>query len=203
MIPKIIHQFWIGPKKRPDTLIETWRRLNPTWEHVLWTEDNLPTDFQLQDKIHCMREFAGKVDMMRYETLIKYGGFCIDADAECVTPLDDFLVENDSFTCWENENARPGLMSVGYMASTPDNVFFRRVVDELKHKHIEPTASAWRTVGNQHMTDTYMKYGHPPLKVYPSYYFLPEHFTGVVYRGEGKVYARQHWGSTHGSTLYG
>ena len=203
MIPKIIHQFWIGPRTRPDALIDTWRKLNPTWEHVLWTEDNLPSDFILQDKIRNLREYAGKVDMMRYETLIRHGGFCIDADAECVAPLDDSFVENDSFTCWENEHARPGLLSVGYMASTPGNVFFQRVVNELKTKDIDPRMSAWRVVGNQHLTDTYNKYGYTGLRIYPSHYFLPEHFTGVTYTGGGKIYARQHWGSTNGSRLYG
>ena len=43
MIPKIIHQIWVGDQsKRPDDLIQTWIDLNPTWKHCLWTEDNIP-----------------------------------------------------------------------------------------------------------------------------------------------------------------
>lgn len=204
MIPKIIHQFWIGPKKRPDHLISTWRKLNPTWEHVLWTEDNLPSDFILQHKINEMQQYPGKVDMMRYEILMRYGGFCVDADAECVSPLDDFLTENEAFTCWENEWKRPNLLSVGYMAATPGNQFFKYVVNELLYKHYNPLESAWKTVGNQHLSDVYFKYRdhYTKLKIYPSYYFLPEHHSGWKYSGSEKIYARQHWGSTHGSSLY-
>jgi glycosyltransferase involved in cell wall biosynthesis len=33
--------------------------------------------------------------------------------------------------------------------------------------------------------------------IFPSYYFLPTHASGVTYHGHGKVYAHQEWGSTH------
>jgi mannosyltransferase OCH1-like enzyme len=43
MIPKIIHQIWVGDQsKRPDKLIQTWIDKNPSWQHKLWTDDNLP-----------------------------------------------------------------------------------------------------------------------------------------------------------------
>lgn len=203
MIPKIIHQFWIGPRTRPDALIDTWRKHNPSWEHVLWTEANIPNDFLLQSKIDEMPHLAGKVDMMRYETLLRYGGFCIDADAECVKPLDDFFTENDCFTCWESEEARPGLIAVGYMAAVPDCQFFKSVVEDIRYKNYDPREEAWLNVGNQHFTDTYQKYNYDKLTIYPSHYFIPDHFTGTKYSGTGDVYAKQHWGSTHKSNLYG
>ena len=41
MIPKIIHQFWVGPKPPPMNLIQTWRDAHPDWVHMLWTNDML------------------------------------------------------------------------------------------------------------------------------------------------------------------
>jgi hypothetical protein len=99
----------------------------------------------------------------------------------------------------------PDLLSVGYMASVQGGGFFKLVVDELKNKQYDPNNSAWRVVGNQHLSDVYAKYRHVygKLQVYPSHYFIPEHHSGQKYYGNGPVYARQHWGSTHGSELYG
>ena len=43
MIPKKIHQIWLGDqKKRPQNLINSWKYKNPDWDHFLWTEENLP-----------------------------------------------------------------------------------------------------------------------------------------------------------------
>lgn len=152
--------------------------------------------------IDTMPSLAGKVDMMRYETLIRYGGLCLDADSECIAPLDDFLIDNDSFTCFENEYARPGLLAVGCMASTPDNEFFKLVVSDLLKKKFDFNSEAWETVGNRHLTETYRKHKYDKLKVYPSHYFLPRHYSGQEYSGSDKVYAKQYWGSTGNTSLY-
>ena len=43
MIPKIIHQIWLGDQsKRPNEFIKTWVDMNPSWKHILWTESNIP-----------------------------------------------------------------------------------------------------------------------------------------------------------------
>jgi cellulose synthase/poly-beta-1,6-N-acetylglucosamine synthase-like glycosyltransferase len=34
------------------------------------------------------------------------------------------------------------------------------------------------------------------MTVFPSYSFLPMHYTGIEYKGHGKIYAYQEWGST-------
>jgi len=80
MIPKIIHQIWLGDQsKRPSSLIDTWKEINPDWEHILWTEENLP-NLRNQEQFDSMKEWAGKADILRYELLHDYGGFFIDAD---------------------------------------------------------------------------------------------------------------------------
>ena len=42
MIPRIIHQIWIGNQAlRPVAMMETWRHMHPAWEYRLWTEVEL------------------------------------------------------------------------------------------------------------------------------------------------------------------
>ena len=36
----------------------------------------------------------------------------------------------------------------------------------------------------------------PDIKIFSSYYFLPIHLSGLEYKGHGKIYAYQEWGST-------
>ena len=46
MIPKIIHQIWVGEyriPKREKNLIEEVKQKHPEFEHILWTNDNIPT----------------------------------------------------------------------------------------------------------------------------------------------------------------
>jgi hypothetical protein len=38
-----------------------------------------------------------------------------------------------------------------------------------------------------------------PITVYPSWYFIPRHYSGVEYAGTDKVYAKQYWGTTPNS----
>jgi hypothetical protein len=38
----------------------------------------------------------------------------------------------------------------------------------------------------------------PNIIIFPSHYFIPEHFTGQKYEGSGSVYADQRFGETTG-----
>ena len=90
MIPKIIHQIWLGDQsQRPINLMKTWEDMNPGWVYKLWTDDNLPK-LICQEQFDKMKGLHGKADILRYELLYKYGGFYIDADSECVLPFGRF-----------------------------------------------------------------------------------------------------------------
>ena len=88
MIPKIIHQIWIGPKKRPDIWIDTFRidyiNKNPGYEYILWTEDNIEqlfNDFPIYKIVYDLEQtYNGKSDILRYLILYIHGGIYIDAD---------------------------------------------------------------------------------------------------------------------------
>lgn len=201
MIPKVIHQIWLGDQtKRPQKLIDTWKKLNPSWEHKLWTEENLP-ELTCKPQFDSIKELAGKADILRYEILYQFGGFFIDADSECISPLDDFLLDNDSFCCWENEKVRPNLMANGYLAATKNNSLMAGLLQIIKNMDCNylkklPPKNAWVTVGPMLLTNVVMYNKYNKIKVYPSWYFIPKHYTGEEYTGNDKVYCKQYFMST-------
>ena len=68
-----------------------------------------------------------------------------------------------------------------------------------KSKKSKGGKSAWKTVGPVFLTETVHKFKYSNLAVYPSFYFIPRHYTGTEYTGGAKIYANQLWGSTPNS----
>lgn len=200
MIPKIFHFIWVGDEaRRPDNCIRTWQEAHPDWEFRLWGNAQLGgRDWINARHIAEMsgREYNGVADMMRWEILHEHGGIVFDADSICARPLDEALLDCEAFACWENEIARPGLIAAGYFGCTAGNSFVKQIIDDISASPSVIGDMAWKTVGPQRLTDCYRKFGYTRLRIYPSHYFIPRHFTGVTYEGSDPVYAHQLWGST-------
>lgn len=200
MIPKTFHFIWVGDEgKRPDNCIDTWRAAHPDWAFRLWGNAELDgRDWVNARHMAEMRgrELNGVADMMRWEILLEHGGVVFDADSICAAPLDDALLDCEAFACWESEIARPGLIAAGYFGCTPGNPFVRRIIEDIAAAPSVVHDMAWKTVGPQRLTDCYRRHRYTPLRIYPSHYFIPRHFTGVAYEGTDKVYAHQLWGTT-------
>ena len=106
-IPKIIHQIWIGPKKRPDIWMDTFKidyiKKNPDYKYILWNEENIDPlfeDFPIYKQVYNLEDsYNGKSDILRYLILYVHGGIYVDADSVWVNDksLDDLLeVVNES-----------------------------------------------------------------------------------------------------------
>jgi hypothetical protein len=149
------------------------------------------------------QELCGVADIMRYEILYNYGGFCIDADSVCVNPLEAWLFDTDAFAVWENEHVRQGMIAVGYMGSIPGNQFFKNIIEDINQDPDITSGPAWFTTGPNRLTENWKKQQYP-LTIWPSYLFIPQHFDNYEYNGRGKIFAKQIWGSTHQiyDTLY-
>jgi len=199
MIPKIIHQIWLGDQGiRPNLLMETWKNLNPTWEHKIWTEENMPR-LRNQAQFDSVNELAGKADILRYELLFNYGGFFIDADSECILPLEDYLIDNDSFCCWENEITRTGLMANGYLAATKHNKLIEQLILTISTMPVEalqklPPKASWQVLGPMLLTKLAQNY--EKLVVYPSHYFIPKHYSGIDQSDKYPIFGKQYYMST-------
>jgi len=200
MIPKTIHVIWVGDEsKRPDNCIDTWRRRNPDWEVRLWGNAELASygwvnARHMRQMQH--RELNGVADLMRWEILYREGGFAVDADSVCRQALQPWLFDVEAFACWENEVARPGLIAAGYVATVPENPFFGQMILDLQAMDSVHHDMAWKTVGLQFLTDCHRKYKYTGLTIWPSHFFIPQHFNGTEYQGPGAVFAEQAWGST-------
>jgi mannosyltransferase OCH1-like enzyme len=93
MIPKIIHQIWVGEKERPEHIkkyMEGVKSIFSDHEYIFWNNDNLP---ELNED--CQKKFlqykekpAFQADLLRYVILNKYGGIYLDSDFECYKKFD-------------------------------------------------------------------------------------------------------------------
>jgi mannosyltransferase OCH1-like enzyme len=88
--------------------VQTWRHHHPSWEMALWTEQNLPMlrndhYFRHADRYAPGSEGQLKADLARYEILHTLGGVWVDADFECLKPIDRLLEGVELFAAWEEQ----------------------------------------------------------------------------------------------------
>lgn len=196
-IPKIIHQLWVGPHSRPTVWMDTWKEKHPEWEYRLWDNDAVFGRRWINqnyiDYYRARQTWPGVYDVCAYEILYEHGGVMFGADTVCLNAVDELYYNDyDSYSVWENEKVRPGLISPLH-ASVKGGMFAAELIEELSRR--EPGPVPWKTTGNAFMGEMYRK-TEANVKIFPSHYFIPEHFSGEKYSGPDKIYARQMWGST-------
>ena len=206
-IPKIIHQIWIGDQsKRPTELMQTWVDKNPTWEYRLWTENEISgLDLRCKSQFDQNVHLSGKSDILRYEILYKFGGFFIDADSECVRTLEDFLCDNVGFASYEHISELDymgGLIANGYLGSIPNNPLLDLIIEHISKIQNINIRMPWEVTGPKILTH-FINVSKLPFTIYPSYYFIPQHYTDIMnnkdgYQGDDFVFAKQYWGTTLG-----
>ena len=201
-IPKILHQLWIGSKPAPTKFMDTFKDKHPEYEYIRWTESEIERrnmKFECINAINRMSEINGKADIMRWEILYHYGGIFQDADSVCLEPFDASFLEKQAFAGFENETARQGLVATGTMGFPPKHPLCRAAIDWMLTNDSCPETCgqrAWYTVGPGLLTRLLETGKYTDLSIYPSYSFIPYHFTGIHYEGHKKVYCFQEWGST-------
>lgn len=135
MIPKIIHQIWVGPNPLPVKslgFIDNIKNLHPTFEYRLWTDKDITKEnFVNYDFIIKTKSYAQKADIMRYEILYRHGGVYLDIDFQLVKPIDSILL-NELVVCNEIPDTKD-LLSIGFIASVPNNPKLLKVVDGIKN----------------------------------------------------------------------
>ena len=211
-IPKIIHQLWIGDKPAPIKLMNTWKEAHPDFEYIFWNEEEIKKRnfiFSCQEKIDDIVEINGKADIMRWEILKKMGGIFIDADSICLNQFDKQILSKKAFAGYENELLRQGLVATGTMGFPPEHIIPQKAVEWIKDNDVMlrdmnipgvDKKTAWFSVGPGLLTRIIQDNDlQKEIHIFPSHFFLPEHYTGRVYEGHEKIYAYQKWGSTKNS----
>lgn len=92
IIPKIIHQIWLGPNNPPENfkyLKKTIKKYHPDWKYILWRDKDIPQLNLVNQKYYDETTNPGeKANIVRYEVLYKFGGVYLDVDIESINSLD-------------------------------------------------------------------------------------------------------------------
>lgn len=201
MIPRILHHIWIGPKPAPTEWMETWPAAHPHWRYFQWGNEDLVNDTWWRNRKQLdwyasRGMWNGAADIMRYEILYMFGGFMPGADCICKKPVDELVSDTfDTYAVYENEDVRPGLITPVYAASK-GSPFLRAIIERIGQLRDHDMGEPWQVVGNRLMQDVYESGDWPTMKVWPSHYFNPIHYTGHTYQGDGPIYGEQQWGTT-------
>jgi mannosyltransferase OCH1-like enzyme len=175
MIPKIIHQIWIGyekPSQRMEGWFGRWKEMHPEWEYKLWDNDAFDeyqreygfiTDKSVFLTCNSMSELS---DILRYELLHRFGGFYVDADQRCLKPFDGLCeslsdINKDFMISHENEH---DYVCTGVLASMPNHHVTEKLLYDLPLRaetHIDTPANdkygpgyATKTVDREYWIDS-------------------------------------------------
>lgn len=105
MIPKILHQIWIGNKPIPDLHLKwmnKFKLLHPDWQFYFWNDSNIG-EFGVEKLLEICQTRASQSNIIRIEAVKKYGGIYCDTDVEPLRAFDSFL-QNEAFVGWEVPN---------------------------------------------------------------------------------------------------
>ncbi|MBS0637959.1 MAG: hypothetical protein JSS12_10640 [Verrucomicrobia bacterium] len=190
-IPKIIHQIWLGPKRPPGFFLkfrESWQKLHPDWEYRLWTDADLATyDFELRDLFDLSENYGEKSDILRCEVLLKYGGVYVDADFECLKPLDELAAKYDFFAGIEPpheipESSRVLFVSNAIIGAVPGHPVLKRWKTVIRDRWQKAETECFSTI-EKVLVRTFLSFGRAVEErldspehvniVFPSTYFFP------------------------------
>jgi hypothetical protein len=121
-IPRILHRVSLGDG---GGFGESWTRLHEGWTVRTWTEAEL-ADLGLAQYAARARGRSELSDAVRFEVLRRYGGVCVDADVECLRPIDSLLRGISAFAVLE----RPGRVGTAMLGCVPDHPAFARAARE-------------------------------------------------------------------------
>lgn len=204
MLPRILRHIWIGPHPAPRDWMQSWIDAHPSWHYQVIDNDYISNRrFRNQAQIveYFRRgKFAGVSDLIRYEILAEEGGFIAEADSICLHPVDELLTQDRAYSVYEFPEGKTGMMSP-FLACNPGNPVLTAVVAEMGKLVPQDMAMPWTTTGNGFLRRFFAQ--NPDLKqqttIFPSHYFIPEHYKGGTYTGTDRVYARQLWATTRRS----
>lgn len=176
VIPKIIHQIWVGPNTPPAIFKdsqESMKRLHPEWEYKLWTDADIP-GFKLynQEFYDAAKNYGAKADILRYEILSRYGGVYLDIDFVCIRPLDVLL----QYDAWATNAG--GDFANGAIGAVPGHPILEDTILSLKdswNAHKE-AGDVIDSVGPRHLERSFMKFvGNKDMNiiVFPTDFFYP------------------------------
>lgn len=190
VIPKHIHQIWVGPKEPPCVWLDTWRvsflSSHPGWEYTLWTDvqaDSL--QMENQDLYDSEQMWQCKADILRLEVLWRHGGIYIDADMVSVkSRAIEELIERSRETGWsiayepDTKDKPISVLGNSVICCTPYHPLTMMLIKYLKAtfgpmRHqlqvFQLTGPVMYTKCLTHMSYTVL----PQELIYPAFHYVP------------------------------
>lgn len=111
-IPRKIHYFWMGGNPIPaleQKCIDSWKRVCPDYEIVLWNEDNYDVaKCPYMKQAYESKKWGFVPDYARLDVIYRYGGIYLDTDVEVIKRFDP-LLNLEGFVGFESK----GLVAFG------------------------------------------------------------------------------------------
>lgn len=195
MIPKNIHQIWIGEKLEPHYLMDTWKMEG--WGYALWDDKKIESlnlfNKDIYNYYYQKGNFAGASNIARIEILLRYGGVYIDADTERVKKFPEELLNNKMFAAEGNKvpNVKYRVAN-GVMGAVKGSKIMQEYIYRISlSTEFEPS---WDTTGGTMLTSI-MKDMPEECTILPAYLFYPMSSIGTTNPDAKKAIAKHLWGS--------
>lgn len=205
VIPKKLHQVWIGENLIPSEFLvymNTWKENHPLWEYNLWTDKNIKDIPSLDMDIYRrMKNVGAKSDYIRYAVLHDFGGVYIDVDFECIKPHDNLL--NVKLFSSVADDTVPSIY-IGHIGSVPKHPVMKKCLDTIYLFDDDNNKRIMETTGVYYFTDVVFNAttADDDIVIFPPEYFYPfpgnqRKITSRFHRFSfctQNTYAIHHWG---------
>lgn len=126
---------------RANVTVSSWIDKNPTWKHMIATDDDVEAFFRTKFPPNVFEAFSKlplgvmKADTFRLAVVYYYGGVYADVDTECVLPIDEWVgpaqIEGcTAIVAMESYNS----FANWAFAAAPRHPVFKRALDRVVEK---------------------------------------------------------------------
>ena len=133
MIPKKIHQVWLGDKEPPKQFVEwanQWKEKHPDFEYKLWRENDFGENDFVKAAIK-FNEYRFVCDWVRCNILYQEGGIYVDFDIKPYKRISEDLLNYDFFV---TRTGKWWFMN-GFMGSIKKSKGIKAYVEECSSYH--------------------------------------------------------------------
>jgi mannosyltransferase OCH1-like enzyme len=198
VIPRRLHQIWLGPRPVPLEWTESWRTLNPDFEYRMWREPDIEAfgleNVELYRRFRAEDIFDGAADVARSEILQRLGGVYVDADALAVRPLANApFLEAAFFAVTEPGAPETALISNAFMGSTAGHPILARYIEAIGR--VVDLRPMWQLTGPGALTHVIAGAERDGVDILPAWTFYATSLDGDEVSG-GPAYGRHFWSTT-------
>lgn len=191
MIPRVIHQTWLGTiPDRHKKIMDEWKM--PGWGYKLWTMEHMESSAIYKEYLpllHACPSYLTKTDVIRAIVLYHHGGFFVDADAKRLrTPEDltSMMAGLKSFGCYNNEFYDAGSVASGFIGCEIRAEIAQRLLELFMSYDLDKVRAmndrdAYLAFGPVPVTYVWQKFMIRDFVVFPSAFFIPNYYTGMGY----------------------